>query len=97
MVAIIPSPPVWGTSTSAIILYDLPRMFGALLELMPGFTPVYMKTVLPAVALGRGANDRANVSLFNGRTLYLAASVTNSFCISLSLSGIFAARSLAWE
>src|SRR3979409_422674 len=97
MVAIIPSPPPWGTSTSAVILYDRPRMLGALLELMPGFTPVYVNTFRPAVALGRGASDRANDLLSNGSTWYLAASLTKSACISLSLAGILAARSLAWE
>jgi len=40
MVAIMPSPPPCGTSTSALIEYDLPSTFGALLELMPGFVPV---------------------------------------------------------
>jgi hypothetical protein len=54
-----------------------------------------VKTVCPAVALGRGEIARANDELSSGKTPYLVASCRNSACSSLSLSGIFAARSLA--
>ena len=49
--------------------------------------------ILPAVALGRGVSRRENPELSSGKTLFSAATVLNSPCISLSLSGIFAARS----
>lgn len=79
------------------MVYDRARLFGALLELMPGFTPWYVNTVFPAVALGLGASARGKVSLFSGSTLYFFASCSQIAWICLTLSGIFAARSLACE
>ena len=64
---------------------------------MPAFSPVYVKTVRPAVALGRGVMRRGRIELSSGRTWYFAASVRNNACISFSLSGFFAARSLYCE
>ena len=55
------------------------------------------ENVRPAVALGRGVTRRGRTELSSGKTWYFAASVRNSACISLSLSGFLAARSLFCE
>jgi hypothetical protein len=45
-VTIIPSPPFCGTSTSAVIVYDLFRMLGAFPRSMPDTAPEYVKFCL---------------------------------------------------
>src|SRR6516165_10251640 len=50
-------------------------MFGAALAGTPVSVPEYVKTVRPAVRLGRGVFQRASVELSSGSTLYFLASV----------------------
>lgn len=85
--AIIPSTPPFGTVTSAVILKSLFMTLGALSTGIPGLAPVYVKTVRPAVALGRGVVKRGRIELSNGSTWYFAASVRNNACSSRNLSG----------
>jgi hypothetical protein len=49
-------------------------MLGAALGGTPVSSPEYVKTVRPAVRLGRGVFQRASVVLSSGSTLYFFAS-----------------------
>ena len=44
------------------------ELYFAHLQTMPGFIPVYVKTVRPAVALGRGVTMRGRIKLSSGKT-----------------------------
>src|SRR6266446_1852524 len=92
----MPSAPPLGIVTSAVMVYDLFRMFGAALSGTPVSSPEYVKTVRPAVRLGRGVFQRGIVVLSSGSTLYFFASASERACISLTFSGILAARSSNW-
>src|SRR5262249_1530798 len=72
-------------------------MLGVLPSGIPAFSPLNVKTVLPAVALGRGVTRRGRIELSSGKTWYFAASVRNNACISFNLSGFLPARSLFCE
>ena len=69
-------------------------MLGASLGGSPDITDEYVKTLRPAVALGRGVKTRDNTELSKGKTLYFVASTRKRSCNSRSLSGLLAARSL---
>src|SRR5450432_4264260 len=61
---------------------------------MPTFSPVYVNSVFPAIALGRGVSRREKAVLSSGNTLYLAASLRKSACIFFRVSGYLADKSL---
>jgi hypothetical protein len=70
----MPSTPFCGTWISAVIVNERPRNGGALPPGIPEISPVYMNSLLPAVALGRGVSVRTNARLSSGKTWYFLAS-----------------------
>ena len=55
-------------------------MLGAALSGTPVSSPEYVKTVRPAVRLGRGVFQRGSVVLSSGNTLYFFASESKRAC-----------------
>src|SRR5262245_8405549 len=87
----MPSAPPFGTSTSALKVYDVSRTLGASPFGVPVIWPDQVKLVRPAARLGRGATARVAADASSGRTWYFSASTQKSFSSSLSLSGCLSA------
>ena len=88
---IMPSAPPSGISTSALKVYEALRMLGASPFGVPVISPDQVKTLRPAVRLGRGATSRVATEASSGSTWYFFASAQNRSSSSLSFSGYLAA------
>src|SRR5215467_12870402 len=60
---------------------------------VPVISPDQVKTVHPAVRLGRGVTIRGATEASSGKTWYFFASAQKRFCNSLSFAGYFALTS----
>jgi hypothetical protein len=89
----MPSAPPCGISTSAVNVYEAFSRLGASPFGVPVSGRVQVKTLRPALRLGRGVTRRAAIEASSGSTWYFCASFQNSPCSSLSFAGFLAAMS----
>ena len=93
----MPFAPPAGTSTSAVIVFDLFFTLRKTFSIIPVMPSASVSDVRPPIRSGRptsAALMRSKTRSSIGSTWYFSASFMKRACISASFSGFFAARSV---